>query len=290
MDRITMLLNADKFIKLALEEDISSEDVTTNSVMPDYKKGEVQLICKEDGIIAGLSVFERVFTMLDPATEVKYAEYNGRPVKDGDKVTKGELLAVVTGDIRVLLSGERTALNYLQRMSGIATYTNKVAALLEGTGIKLLDTRKTGPCMRIFEKYAVKVGGGNNHRYNLSDGVLLKDNHIDAAGGVKEAIMAAKEYAPFVRKIEVETENLDMVKEAVEAGADIIMLDNMSPEEMEEAVRYIDGRAETECSGNITKENIEKIKNIGIDYVSSGALTHSAPIMDLSLKHLKVIQ
>ncbi len=290
MDRITMLLNVDKFIKLALEEDISSEDVTTNSVMPDYKKGEVQLICKEDGIIAGLSVFERVFTMLDPATEVKYAEYNGRPVKDGDKVTKGELLAVVTGDIRVLLSGERTALNYLQRMSGIATYTNKVAALLEGTGIKLLDTRKTGPCMRIFEKYAVKVGGGNNHRYNLSDGVLLKDNHIDAAGGVKEAIMAAKEYAPFVRKIEVETENLDMVKEAVEAGADIIMLDNMSPEEMEEAVKYIDGRAETECSGNITKENIEKIKNIGIDYVSSGALTHSAPIMDLSLKHLKVIR
>lgn len=290
MDRITMLLNADKFIKLALEEDISSEDVTTNSVMPDYKKGEVQLICKEDGIIAGLSVFERVFTMLDPATEVKYTEYNGRPVKDGDKVTNGQLLAVVTGDIRVLLSGERTALNYLQRMSGIATYTNKVAALLEGTGIKLLDTRKTGPCMRIFEKYAVKVGGGNNHRYNLSDGVLLKDNHIDAAGGVKEAIMAAKEYAPFVRKIEVETENFDMVKEAVEAGADIIMLDNMSPEEMEEAVKYIDGRAETECSGNITKENIEKIKNIGIDYVSSGALTHSAPIMDLSLKHLKVIQ
>ena len=228
--------------------------------------------------------------MLDPATEVKYTEYNGRPVKDGDKVTNGQLLAVVTGDIRVLLSGERTALNYLQRMSGIATYTNKVAALLEGTGIKLLDTRKTGPCMRIFEKYAVKVGGGNNHRYNLSDGVLLKDNHIDAAGGVKEAIMAAKEYAPFVRKIEVETENLDMVKEAVEAGADIIMLDNMSPEEMEEAVKYIDGRAETECSGNITKENIEKIKNIGIDYVSSGALTHSAPIMDLSLKHLKVIQ
>ena len=284
-----MLLNADKFIKLALEEDISSEDVTTNSVMPDYKKGEVQLICKEDGIIAGLSVFERVFTMLDPATEVKYAEYNGRPVKDGDKVTNGQLLAVVTGDIRVLLSGERTALNYLQRMSGIATYTNKVAALLEGTGIKLLDTRKTGPCMRIFEKYAVKVGGGNNHRYNLSDGVLLKDNHIDAAGGVKEAIMAAKEYAPFVRKIEVETENLDMVKEAVEAGADIIMLDNMSPEEMEEAVKYIDGRAETECSGNITKENIAKILETGVDFVSSGALTHSAPILDISMKNLHAI-
>ena len=290
MDRITMLLNADKFIKLALEEDISSEDVTTNSVMPDYKKGEVQLICKEDGIIAGLSVFERVFTMLDPATEVKYAEYNGRPVKDGDKVTKGELLAVVTGDIRVLLSGERTALNYLQRMSGIATYTNKVAALLEGTGIKLLDTRKTGPCMRIFEKYAVKVGGGNNHRYNLSDGVLLKDNHIDAAGGVKEAIIAAKEYAPFVRKIEVETENLDMVKEAVEAGADIIMLDNMTPEQMAEAIRVIDGRAETECSGNITKENIKTITSLGVDYVSSGALTHSAPILDISLKHLRVLE
>lgn len=283
MNQITMLLAADKFIRLALEEDINSEDVTTNSVMPEYKKGEVQLICKEDGIIAGLGVFERVFTMLDPATKVVF------DVKDGDEVKKGQHLATVEGDVRVLLSGERTALNYLQRMSGIATYTNKVVKLLEGTKTTLLDTRKTTPCMRIFEKYAVKVGGGSNHRYNLSDGVLLKDNHIDAAGGVKEAIMAAKAYAPFVRKIEVETENLDMVREAVEAGADIIMLDNMTPEVMAEAIRIIDGRAKTECSGNITKENIRKITELGVDYVSSGALTHSAPILDISLKHLKVM-
>lgn len=284
MNEITMLLAADKFIRLALEEDINSEDVTTNSVMPEYKRGEVQLICKEDGIMAGLAVFERVFTMLDPATKVTF------DVKDGDAVTKGQHLATVEGDIRVLLSGERTALNYLQRMSGIATYTSKVAKLLEGTKTTLLDTRKTTPCMRIFEKYAVKVGGGSNHRYNLSDGVLLKDNHIDAAGGVKEAVLAAKAYAPFVRKIEVETENLDMVKEAVEVGADIIMLDNMPPEVMAEAIRIIDGRAQTECSGNITKENIEKITALGVDYVSSGALTHSAPILDISLKHLKVIE
>lgn len=284
MNQITMLLAADKFIRLALEEDINSEDVTTNSVMPEYKKGEVQLICKEDGIIAGLGVFERVFTMLDPATKVIF------DVKDGDEVKNGQHLATVEGDIRVLLSGERTALNYLQRMSGIATYTNKVAKLLEGTKTTLLDTRKTTPCMRIFEKYAVKVGGGSNHRYNLSDGVLLKDNHIDAAGGVKEAVAAAKAYAPFVRKIEVETENLDMVREAVEAGADIIMLDNMTPEVMAEAIRIIDGRAKTECSGNITKENIQKITELGVDYVSSGALTHSAPILDISLKHLKVVE
>ncbi len=283
MNEITMLLAADKFIRLALEEDINSEDVTTNSVMPEYKKGEVQLICKEDGIIAGLGVFERVFTMLDPATKVIF------DVKDGDAVKNGQHLATVVGDIRVLLSGERTALNYLQRMSGIATYTNKVAKLLEGTKTTLLDTRKTTPCMRIFEKYAVKVGGGSNHRYNLSDGVLLKDNHIDAAGGVREAVEAAKAYAPFVRKIEVETENLDMVREAVEAGADIIMLDNMTTEVMAEAIRIIDGRAKTECSGNITKENIQKITELGVDYVSSGALTHSAPILDISLKHLKVV-
>ncbi|MBQ7918815.1 MAG: carboxylating nicotinate-nucleotide diphosphorylase [Lachnospiraceae bacterium] len=284
MNQITMLLAADKFIRLALEEDINSEDVTTNSVMPEYKKGEVQLICKEDGIIAGLGVFERVFTMLDPDTKVIF------DVKDGDEVKKGQHLATVEGDVRVLLSGERTALNYLQRMSGIATYTGKVAKLLEGTKTTLLDTRKTTPCMRIFEKYAVKVGGGSNHRYNLSDGVLLKDNHIDAAGGVKEAIAAAKAYSPFVRKIEVETENLDMVREAVEAGADIIMLDNMTTEVMAEAIRIIDGRAKTECSGNITKENIQKITELGVDYVSSGALTHSAPILDISLKHLKVVE
>lgn len=284
MNKITMQLSADKYIRLALEEDINSEDVTTNSVMPEYKKGEVKLICKQDGIIAGLDVFERVFHILDPETVV---EFN---VKDGDFVKNGQHMATVIGDIRVLLSGERTALNYLQRMSGIATYTNTVVKMLEGTKTTLLDTRKTTPCMRIFEKYAVKVGGGSNHRYNLSDGVLLKDNHIDAAGGVKEAILAAKAYAPFVRKIEIEAENLHMVKEAAEAGADIIMLDNMTPEQMSEAIRIIDGRALTECSGNMTKENIKTITSIGIDYVSSGALTHSAPILDISLKHLKVLE
>lgn len=284
MNPITMQLVADKYIRLALEEDINSEDVSTNAVMPAYKKGEVQLICKEDGIIAGLPVFERVFTLLDPQTKVNFL------VQDGDTVKKGQLLATVTGDIRVLLSGERTALNYLQRLSGIASYTNRVAKLLEGTKTKLLDTRKTTPGMRIFEKYAVRIGGGYNHRYNLSDGVLLKDNHIDAAGGVTCAIKAARNYAPFVRKIEVETENLAMVKEAVEAGADIIMLDNMTTEQMAEAIRLIDGRAETECSGNMTKENIETITRLGVDYVSSGALTHSAPILDISLKHLKVLE
>ena len=284
MNPITMQLAADKYIRLALEEDINSEDVTTNSVMPEYKKGEVQLICKEDGIIAGLPIFERVFLLLDPRTKVTF------DVKDGDRVEKGRHLATVTGDIRVLLSGERTALNYLQRMSGIATYTNTVVKLLEGTRTKLLDTRKTTPCMRIFEKYAVRVGGGNNHRYNLSDGILLKDNHIDAAGGVKEAIAAAKAYAPFVRRIEVETENLSMVREAVEAGADIIMLDNMTPGQMAEAVKLIDGRAETECSGNITRENIRAITETGVDNVSSGALTHSAPILDISLKHLRAVE
>lgn len=279
-----MLLAADKFIKMALEEDINSEDVTTNSVMPHYKKGQVELICKEDGIVAGLQVFQRVFQLLDPKTEVVF------DVQDGEVVQKGQHMATVVGDIRVLLSGERTALNYLQRMSGIASYTNKVAKLLEGTKTTLLDTRKTTPCMRIFEKYAVTVGGGSNHRYNLSDGVLLKDNHIDAAGSVKAAVLAAKAYAPFVRKIEVETESLEQVQEALEAGADIIMLDNMTPDMMAEAVKLIDGRAKTECSGNITKENIEKITAIGVDYVSSGALTHSAPILDISLKHLKALE
>ena len=280
MNDITMKLNADNLIKMALQEDISSEDVTTNAVMRSRKQGEVQLICKQDGIIAGLGVFERVFKLLDETTEVEfYAE-------DGDKVKNKQLLGVIRGDIRVLLSGERTALNYLQRMSGIATYTHQIAELLKGTKIKLLDTRKTTPNMRIFEKYAVKVGGGYNHRYNLSDGILLKDNHIGAAGSVKKAVEMAKEYAPFVRKIEIETENLEMVKEAVEAGADIIMLDNMTPEVMKEAVKLIDGRAETECSGNVTKENIERLVEVGVDYISSGALTHSSPILDLSLKNL----
>ena len=280
MNDITMRLNADNLIKMALQEDISSEDVTTNAVMRSRKQGEVQLICKQDGIIAGLGVFERVFKLLDETTEVEfYAE-------DGDEVKNKQILGVIRGDIRVLLSGERTALNYLQRMSGIATYTDQIAELLKETKIKLLDTRKTTPNMRIFEKYAVKVGGGYNHRYNLSDGILLKDNHIGAAGSVRKAVEMAKEYAPFVRKIEIETENLEMVKEAVEAGADIIMLDNMTPEVMKEAVKLIDGRAETECSGNVTKENIERLVEVGVDYISSGALTHSSPILDLSLKNL----
>lgn len=282
-DPITMKLNVDPYILSALKEDITSEDVTTNCVMPEAKAGEVDLICKEDGIICGLDVFARVFELLDEKTKIEFY------VKDGDAVKAKQKLAAVTGDIRVLLSGERTALNYLQRMSGIATYTNSVASLLKGTDIKLLDTRKTSPNNRIFEKYAVRIGGGHNHRYNLTDGVLLKDNHIGAAGGVKEAVAMAKKYAPFVRKIEVEVENLDMVKEAVEAGADIIMLDNMSPEIMKEAVDIIDKRAEIEISGNVTKENIERIKGLGVDYVSSGALTHSAPILDLSLKNLHPI-
>ncbi len=283
MNPITMKLQADPLLLMALQEDITSEDITTNSVMPDYGKGEVELICKEDGIIAGLDVFARVFTLLDASTDTDFY------VKDGDAVKKGERMATVTGDIRVLLSGERVALNYLQRMSGIATYTNSIAKLLEGSKTRLLDTRKTTPNMRIFEKYAVKVGAGCNHRYNLSDGILLKDNHIGAAGSVAKAIAMAKEYAPFVRKIEVETENLDMVKEAVDAGADIIMLDNMSPTDMREAIRIIDGRAQTECSGNVTKENVAALIDLGVDYISSGALTHSAPILDISLKNLHAI-
>ena len=283
MNNISMKLNADNLIMLALQEDITSEDITTNSVMRTYQLGEVELICKEDGIIAGLDVFKRVFELLDSKTEVTLN------CKDGDTVKNGEKLGVIRGDIRVLLSGERTALNYLQRMSGIATYTRKIADLLEGTNTKLLDTRKTTPGMRIFEKYAVKVGGGYNHRFNLSDGILLKDNHICAAGGVKEAILMAKEYAPFVRKIEVEVENLDMLKEALDAGADIIMLDNMSVEDMKEAVKLTAGKAETECSGNVTKENVAKLVDIGVNYISSGALTHSSPILDLSLKNLHTI-
>lgn len=283
MNNITMKLNADDLILSALKEDITSEDITTNSVMPEYKLGEVELICKEDGVIAGLEVFKRVFTLLDENTEVTFN------CKDGDRVTNGQKLGIVKGDICVLLSGERTALNYLQRMSGIATYTRKIADLLEGSNTKLLDTRKTTPNMRVFEKYAVKVGGGHNHRYNLSDAILLKDNHIGAAGGVKEAVKMAKEYASFVCKVEVEVENLDMLKEALEAGADIIMLDNMSVEDMKEAVRLTQGKAVTECSGNVTKENVARLVDIGVDYISSGALTHSSPILDLSLKNLHAI-
>ena len=280
MNEITMKMQADQLIRMALQEDITSEDVSTNAVMPTATKGTVDLIAKEDGVIAGLDIYARVFTILDEKTEIDFH------CKDGDEVKKGELMATVTGDIRVLLSGERVALNYLQRMSGIATYTRQVAKLLEGSKVTLLDTRKTTPNCRVFEKYAVRVGGGCNHRYNLSDGVLLKDNHIGAAGSVTKAIQMAKAYAPFVRKIEIEVETLEQVKEAVEAGADIIMLDNMTPEVMKQAVELINGRAQTECSGNITKENIQKIREIGVDFVSSGALTHSAPILDISMKNL----
>lgn len=276
-------MNADNLILQALQEDITSEDITTNSVMPSYQAGEVDLICKQDGVIAGLDVFKRVFQLLDEKT--RFAFY----CQDGDSVKKGQKIGLVHGDIRVLLSGERTALNFLQRMSGIATYTRGIADLLRGTNTKLLDTRKTTPNMRIFEKYAVKVGGGYNHRYNLSDGILLKDNHIGAAGGVKEAVAMAKEYAPFVRKIEIEVENLDMLKEALEAGADIIMLDNMSVADMRMAVELCRGKAETECSGNVTRENVERLVDIGVDYISSGALTHSSPILDLSLKNLHAV-
>ena len=283
MNNITMKLNADDLILNALKEDITSEDISTNSVMRQYQLGEVELICKEDGVIAGLEVFRRVFELLDAETKVEFF------VKDGDKVKNGQKLGVVRGDIRVLLSGERTALNFLQRMSGIATYTRTIADMLEGTNTKLLDTRKTTPGMRVFEKYAVKVGGGYNHRFNLSDGILLKDNHIGAAGGVKEAVAMAKEYAPFVRKIEIEVENLEMLKEALEAGADIIMLDNMSIEDMTKAVELCAGKAETECSGNVTKENVAKLTDIGVNYISSGALTHSSPILDLSLKNLHAV-
>ena len=284
MNNITMKANADDLILLALKEDITSEDITTNSVMPRFQLGEVELICKQDGIVAGLFVFKRVFELLDSDVQVEFL------VSAGEKVKNGQKIGSVKGDIRVLLSGERTALNYLQRMSGIATYTNRVVELLKGSKTKLLDTRKTTPNMRIFEKYAVKVGGGCNHRYNLSDGILLKDNHIGAAGSVKKAVEMAKEYAPFVRKIEVEVENLDMLKEALEAGADIIMLDNMSVEDMKTAAQLCRGKAETECSGNVTEENIAKLTDIGVDYISSGALTHSAPILDLSLKNLHPIE
>ena len=283
MNSITMQLQVDKLIRMALEEDITSEDVSTNAVMPTNVKGTVDLIAKEDGVIAGMDVYARVFKLLDESMEIEMF------CQDGDEVKKGDLMAKVTGDIRVLLSGERVALNYLQRMSGIATYTRSVVKLLEGSGVTLLDTRKTTPNCRVFEKYAVRVGGGCNHRYNLSDGVLLRDNHIGAAGSITKAIQMAKAYAPFVRKIEIETETLEQVAEAVEAGADIIMLDNMTPEVMKQAVALIDGRAQTECSGNITKENIARIREIGVDFVSSGALTHSAPILDISMKNLHAV-
>lgn len=283
MNLITEILNVDPLILQALREDIPSEDVSTNAVMPKACLGQVQLIAKQEGVIAGLDVFARTFTLLDPQTQIKCF------CQDGDPIFVGQEIAVLRGDIRVLLSGERVALNYLQRMSGIATYTRSIVELLKDTDITLLDTRKTSPNNRIFEKYAVRIGGGTNHRTGLSDGVLLKDNHIGAAGGITQAIQQAKKYAPFVRKIEIETETLDQVREAVEAGADIIMLDNMNVETMREAIAIIDGRAEIECSGNVTRENVELLRGLALDYVSMGALTHSAPILDFSLKNLHPI-
>lgn len=281
---VTLKLNMDRYLRMALEEDITNEDVSANAVMNRPCRGEVDLICKQDGVVAGLQVFARVFELLDDTFSIRFF------CSDGDSVQNGQKIALLRGDIRVLLSGERTALNYLQRMSGIATYTAEMVALLDGSDITLLDTRKTTPNMRIFEKYAVTVGGGTNHRYNLSDGVMLKDNHIGAAGGIRQAVQRARAYVPFVRKIEVETETLDMVQEAVDAGADIIMLDNMDKETMKQAVALIDGRAETECSGNVTRERIADLREIGVDYISSGALTHSAPILDFSMKHLHPIE
>lgn len=281
---VTFRVNLDEYLLRALKEDITSEDVTTNAVMPVEKQGKADLICKEDGILCGISVFCRVFELLDNTFTFSTT------YKDGDFIKSGERIGIITGDIRSLLSGERTALNYLQRMSGIATFTHEYVKELKGYSTKLLDTRKTTPNMRPFEKYAVKIGGGHNHRYNLSDGILLKDNHIGAAGSVTKAIQMAKSYAPFVRKIEVEVENLSMVEEALNAGADIIMLDNMDTDTMKEAVKKIGNRAETECSGNITKERLKEIAEIGVTYISSGALTHSAPILDFSLKNLKPIE
>ncbi len=284
MNLITNKINVDNLILMALKEDVSNEDITTNSIIKDKKIGKISLICKEEGILAGIEVFKRVFQLLDENANFSIKK------KDGEKIEKNEVIGEISGDVRAILTGERTALNYLQHMSGIATYTYNMVKLLKGSNIKLLDTRKTTPNMRIFDKYSVKIGGGYNHRYNLSDGILIKDNHIDAAGSITEAIKLAKNYAPFVRKIEVEVENLEMIAEAIKAGADIIMLDNMNPELMKEAVKLINGRAETECSGNISKENIEKIKDTGVDYISSGALTHSAPILDFSLKYLQILK
>lgn len=277
---VTAKINADEYILSALREDITSEDVTTNAVMPEPRQGKAELICKQDGIICGLEVFARTFELLDESSVFE------TEVKDGDFVHKGQVIGVIRGDIRALLSGERTALNYLQRMSGIATFTRSLADELKGMKTKLLDTRKTTPNMRIFEKYAVKVGGGTNHRYNLTDGVLIKDNHIGAAGSITKAVRMARDYAPFVRMIEVEVETLEQLDEALAAEADIIMLDNMDNETMREAVKRVAGRAKTECSGNVTKERLHEIAEIGVDYVSVGALTHSAPIMDVSLKNL----
>ncbi len=276
-------MQMDDHIRAALREDMPFGDVSTAAVMPGPRPGRVQLIAKAEGVIAGLAVFSRVFALLDPAMRVI------ADVADGERVSAGQHVATVEGDVRVLLEGERTALNYLQRMSGIATYTAGIAAALEGTATTLVCTRKTTPGMRLFEREAVRLGGGSLHRYGLSDGVLLKDNHIDAAGGVAEAVAMARATAPFVDKVEVECESLEMVREAVEAGADIIMLDNMSHDDMAAAIALIDGRVQTEASGNVDAANVGRYVDLGVDFVSCGALTHTAPIHDLSLKHLEVL-
>lgn len=283
MNPITMNLVADDIIRAALLEDMNAGDLSTESVCPEARAAQVQLIAKADGVIAGLDVFVRAFTLLDPATTF---EAN---VREGDVVEPGQVLGVVRGDVRVLLSGERVALNFLQRMSGIATYTHRMASALEGTSTRLVDTRKTTPGLRIFEKAAVEAGGGGNHRYNLSQAVMLKDNHIDAAGGITAAVAGARKHAPFVCTVEVECENLEMVREALDAGADIIMLDNMTHDQMREAIALIDGRALVEASGNVDASNIRDLADLGVDFISSGALTHSAPILDLSLKHLELL-
>ena len=283
MDPIAMKLVGDDLILQALREDITFEDVSTASVCPQARRAEVQLIAKADGVIAGLDVFARTFALLDPATTVEAT------VADGDEVHASQHLATVKGDARILLSGERVALNYLQRMSGIATYTRRMVRALEGTNTKLVDTRKTTPGMRVFEKAAVLAGGGFNHRYNLSTAVMLKDNHIDAAGGATKAIQMARAHASFTCTVEIECENLDMVREAADAGADIIMLDNMDHDAMAKAIEVIDGRAKVEASGNVDAQNIRALADLGVDFISSGALTHSAPILDLSLKHLRML-
>lgn len=277
-----MIHNIDAYIKQALLEDINYEDITTNAIVDDLATASITLYSKEEGMIAGLSVFSRVFELLDQDITITLLK------KDGDKIYPKDKLATIQGKVRTILTGERTALNFLQRMSGIATYTNYVLNLLHGTNIKVFDTRKTTPNMRIFEKYAVKIGGGYNHRYNLSDGILIKDNHIDAAGGITQAIEKIRNHDPYIKKIEVEVETISQVKEALFAKADIIMLDNMDVETMKEAIAIINHQALIECSGNVTKESIALLKELNIDYISCGALTHSAPILDISLKNLVI--
>lgn len=282
MDLASLTLIADKHIRQALEEDLNHGDVSAAAVVPDRAQATVDLIAKQEGVIAGLDVFERAFHILDPNIEVE------RFIRDGEPIEPGQLLARISGSAYVLLAAERTALNYLQRMSGIATYTRRIVELLEGSKTTLVDTRKTTPGMRIFEKDAVRIGGGVNHRYNLSESVMLKDNHIAAAGGIIPAVEAARATASFTSMIEVETEDLEMVAQALEASADIIMLDNMDHDTMREAIELIDGRALTECSGNVTADNVEKLVDLGVDFISSGALTHSAGILDLSMKNLRI--